>query len=236
VFLPARSMSIVQSGEVRVGAGQDVSGATAEAREGTPPRPTRRLELTVVTNYCRAVGTRLGTARLIIRTFEDRDADAWIAMFSDPEVVRFLGPPTVPTMQTFQGAIESRHAMERDIGYAMWAVEDRMTGGFIGQCGLRPASSMDKDAGSEIDLGYHFVTAGWNKGYATEAAVAVLAHGFEAVGLQSIMAVAVPENVGSWRVMEKAGMRYSRLVDLYGFRGLKQYLADREWWSAPTLA
>jgi RimJ/RimL family protein N-acetyltransferase len=202
---------------------------------GTPPRLACWLELAIVTGYGRFVGTRLETARLVIRTFEDRDADPWIAMFSDPEVVRFLGPPRVPTMEIFQGAIESRHLMEREIGYAMWAVEDRMTRGFIGQCGLRPASSMDKDAGSEIDLGYHFVTGSWNKGYGTEAAVAVLAHGFGAMGLESIMAVAVPENVGPWRVMEKAGMRYARLADFYGFHGLKQYVADREWWSAPAL-
>jgi RimJ/RimL family protein N-acetyltransferase len=178
------------------------------------------------------VDTRFETARLVIRTLEDRDADAWIGMFSDPEVVRFLGPPLVPTMETFRGAIESRHAMEPEIGYAMWAVEDRTTGAFIGQCGLRPASSIDENAGPEIDLGYHFVTASWNKGYATEAAIAVLAHGFGLIGLESIMAVAAPENVGSWRVMEKAGMRYARLADFYGLHGLKQYVADREWWSA----
>jgi RimJ/RimL family protein N-acetyltransferase len=182
------------------------------------------------------VGTRLETARLVIRTFELSDADGWIAMFSDPEVVRFLGPPQVATMETFQGAIESRHAMEREIGYAMWAVEDRPTGAVIGQCGLRPASSMDEDAGSEIDLGYHFASGSWGKGYATEAAVAVLAHGLGSIGLDSIMAVAVPENVGSWRVMEKAGMRYERLADFYGLKGLKKYVADRDWWSAPLLA
>jgi RimJ/RimL family protein N-acetyltransferase len=55
------------------------------------------------------------------------------------------------------------------------------------------------------------------------------------IGLDSIMAVAVPGNVGSWRVMEKAGMRYERLADFYGLKGLKKYVADRDWWSAPLL-
>ena len=47
------------------------------------------------------------------------------------------------------------------------------------------------------------------------------------------MAVAMPENTGSWRVMEKAGMRYEGLVNYYGLEGLKKYLADREWWKPP---
>jgi len=47
------------------------------------------------------------------------------------------------------------------------------------------------------------------------------------------MAVVVPENIGSWRVMEKAGMRYQGLVDYYGMEGLKKYVAAREWWKPP---
>jgi hypothetical protein len=36
------------------------------------------------------MSTRLETGRLVIRTFEARDADSWVAMFSDPEVIRFI--------------------------------------------------------------------------------------------------------------------------------------------------
>lgn len=180
------------------------------------------------------VSTRLRTARLVIRTFDHRDAGAWVAMFNDPEVVRFLPPGPALTIETFEGALESRHAMEREIGYAMWAVDDARTGTFIGQCGIRPANSMDPDAGSEIDLAYHFARASWNKGFATEAAIAVLAHGLGPIGLGSIIAVAEPENVGSWRVMEKAGMRSEGLVDIYGLNGLKKYVAEREWWKSPV--
>jgi len=110
------------------------------------------------------------------------------------------------------------------------AVDDKTTGTFIGQCGLRPVA---EGAGPEIDLAYHYTRASWHKGYATEAAVAVLAHGLRPVGLDTIMAVVVPGNVGSWRVMEKAGMRYAGLVDYYGMEGLKKYIAARERWRSP---
>jgi RimJ/RimL family protein N-acetyltransferase len=176
------------------------------------------------------VSTRLETARLVIRTFEARDAGPWLAMVTDPEVGRFLPPGPDPTMEDIQRVVGERQAMERELGHAMWAVEDKTTGTFVGQCGLRP---VDEGAGPEIDLAYHFIKACWGKGYGTEAAVAVLAHGLGPVGLDCIMAVVVPENVGSWRVMQKAGMRYAGLVDYYGLEGLKKYIAAREWWRPP---
>jgi ribosomal-protein-alanine N-acetyltransferase len=155
--------------------------------------------------YDLVVSTRLETARLVIRTFEARDAGPWLAMVSDPEVRRFLPAGPAPTMEDFQRVIGERQAMEREPGHTMWAVEDKTTGTFVGQCGL-------------------------------EAAIAVLAHGLRPVGLDTIMAVVVPGNVGSWRVMEKAGMRYEGLVSYYGMEGLKKYVAAREWWRSPLVS
>ena len=182
--------------------------------------------------YDLAVSTRLETARLVIRSFEARDAGPWLAMVNDPEVGRFLPPEPDATMELARRVIGERQAMERELGHAMWAVDDKTTGAFVGQCGLRP---VDEGAGPEIDLGYHYTRASWGKGYGTEAAIAVLAHGLGPVGLDCIMAVVVPENVSSWRVMEKAAMRYEGLVDYYGMEGLKKYVAAREWWRPPLV-
>ena len=178
------------------------------------------------------MSTRIETARLVIRTFEARDAGPWLEMLTDPEVTRFLPPPprSDRTMELAHRVIEERQAMERELGHAMWAVDDKMTGTFVGQCGLR---LVDEGAGPETDLAYHYARASWNKGYGTEAAIAVLAHGLGPVGLDAIMAVVVPENVGSWRVMEKAGMHYEGLVDYYDMEGLKKYVAARQWWRPP---
>ncbi len=176
------------------------------------------------------MNTRLETPRLVIRTFEARDADPWFTMVSEPEFGQFLpaGPPR--TLDSFQGVIEARHEMEREVGYAMWAVDEKATGAFVGQCGIRP---VDEGNGPEVDLAYHFRKASWNKGYATEAALAVLAHALGPIGLDRVMAVALPQNVGSWRVMEKAGMRYQGRVDYFGLPGLVKYLAERSWWTPP---
>ena len=190
------------------------------------------------------MSTRLETVRLVIRTFEPRDGEVWVAMLNDPEVRRFLPPGPALTMESFRSAMEGRHAMEREGGYAMWAVEEKVTGAFVGQCGLRPVDSMQPqartpvpaadDSRREFDLAYHFTRACWNTGYATEATITVLAHGLGPLGLGCIIAVAMPDNVGSWRVMEKAGMRYEGLADYYGLAGLKKYTADPEWWRPPA--
>jgi RimJ/RimL family protein N-acetyltransferase len=124
--------------------------------------------------YDLAVSIRLETARLVIRSFEARDGGPWLAMVNDPEVSRFLPPEPDATMELARRVIGERQAMERELGHAMWAVDDKMTGTFVGQCGLRPV-----DEGSRVRNrpGYHYTRASWNKGYGTEAAVAVLAHG-----------------------------------------------------------
>lgn len=156
-------------------------------------------------------------------------------MVSDPEFFRFLPSVPAPTIEAFERAVDARRTMQHEIGYSMWAVDDKASGAFVGQCGMRPAKEMDDGAGTEVDLAYHFARNAWGNGYATEAAVAVLGQGLGPIGLQRIMAVALPENIGSWRVMEKAGMRYEGRADLFGLKGLKKYVAEREWWKPPSL-
>lgn len=59
-------------------------------------------------------------------------------MVTDPEVRRFLLAGPVPTIEVAQRIIGERQTMERELGHAMRAVEDKTTGTFVGQCGLRP--------------------------------------------------------------------------------------------------
>ena len=172
---------------------------------------------------------RLETERLVIRPLEERDADAWIEMLGDPEVRRFLPDFPPPKRDSVPDAIERRNRLERERGHTMWAVATKMDDRFIGQCGLVPVEG----EGPEIEIAYHYRPDSWGHGYATEAAVAVLSYGFDRVQLNRIIAVVMPDNVGSSRVLEKAGMRFEGLATYYGFDGVKKYVADREWWRPP---
>ena len=170
------------------------------------------------------------SARLILRTLEERDGPAWLRLMSDPRVRRFLPPGPVPTADLFPQVLQRRHELEREFGFAVWAAELTETGAFIGQCGLYPAEFK----GPEVELAYHFMPAYWKQGFGSEAATAVLSHAFEALGLDEVIALVMPENVGSWRVMEKAGMRFDSLGTYYEIEGLKKYVARREWWRRPA--
>jgi ribosomal-protein-alanine N-acetyltransferase len=167
------------------------------------------------------MGMRLETARLIIRSFEPRDAEAWLALVTDADVRRYLPARPTPTLDAFFGGLERRYAMERERGFAMWAVEDKATGAFIGQCGLYPIEGI----GPEIEIAYHYIKASWGKGYGTEAATAVLAYAFGTIGLDRVIALVMPENLGSCRVVEKAGKQFEGTATYYGIPNLRKYVA-----------
>ncbi|HAF11330.1 MAG TPA: GNAT family N-acetyltransferase [Chloroflexi bacterium] len=173
---------------------------------------------------------RLETPRLVIRSFEPGDDEALLRVFSDPEVRRFLPPAPEPTLERMRAGVQRRMDTERDRGYALWAVQRKDTGTLIGNCALMPVEG----TGPEVEIAYHYAHEAWNRGYGTAAAVACLAHGLGSIGLERIIAICFPENVGSWRVMEKAGMRYEGVASYYGLTGLKKYLADRATWSLPS--
>jgi RimJ/RimL family protein N-acetyltransferase len=172
---------------------------------------------------------RLDTPRLVIRSFEPSDAEGMLQVFGDPEVRKYLPPFPDPTLESMGKSVARRMAMERDHGHGLWAVERKDTGELIGDCGLM----LVEGTGPEVELAYHYKQSAWNHGYGTEAALACLGHGFGPIGLERIIAICFPENVGSWRVMEKAGMRYEGMASYYGLT-LKKYVADRPTWTAPA--
>jgi RimJ/RimL family protein N-acetyltransferase len=144
----------------------------------------------------------LATARLRLRPRTLADLEANLAMDLDPEVQRYIfihGPPD-PAAQ--------RDALTRRIesGWppqgGIWVVEWRDRSGFLGWCGVIPL----EDSGL-IELGYRYIRAAWGRGVATEAAKAVLEHGFGTLRFDPIVAVTHPDNRASQRVLEKLGFR-----------------------------
>lgn len=173
---------------------------------------------------------RLETPRLVIRSFDPSDAEGMLQVFGDPDVRKYLPPFPDPTLERMQASVAKRMAMERDHGHGLWAVERTDTGELIGDCGLM----LVEGTGPEVEIAYHYRHTAWNKGYGTAAAVACLGHGLGSIGLERIIAICFPENVGSWRVMEKAGMHDEGLASYYGLTGLKKFVADRATWTPPS--
>ena len=146
---------------------------------------------------------RLDTERLVIRTFVPDDADALHErVFSLPEAMRFIPQGAVTEIERTRRSVQRYIEHDAAHGFSLWAVLDRVTDEFIGSCGL----VLVEGKGPEVELAYHFTPSRWGHGYATEAARACVAYGFDDAGLERIIAICAPEHTASRRVMEKSGM------------------------------
>jgi [ribosomal protein S5]-alanine N-acetyltransferase len=162
------------------------------------------------------------TDRLSLRSTTDSDAENLLALFNNEKVRRFLPPSQPATLDRIKRSIERRKELESKLGFAPMIIELRETGTFIGNAGLQPISET-----REIEIAYHFLPEFWGKGYATEAAIALLEFGFNTAGLKEIIGICFPENIASARVLEKAGMRFVGRASYFGVDGLKKYAKTR---------
>lgn len=162
------------------------------------------------------------TARLRLRLFTSDDLDDLARLFSDPEVMTYLGVEPGKTMARDEVAevLDGMINGWRKLGFGRWTVIHKETDHFIGLCGLKMLEG-------EPELIYVLEKAYWGQRLATEAARAALRYGFEEAKLERIVAVTRRENVASQRVMKSIGMRYEREGRYYGVDGL-EYAISRE--------
>ena len=161
------------------------------------------------------------TERLVIRPFVIEDVPAiHAALYSDAKAMHFIGGAhTVErTRQGIAGYIEH----QRSAGYSFWAVEEVASGSIIGEAGLYPMNGH----GPDIELGYALGTQWWGRGYATEAAGAILQAAFDHLGAQRVVAVAKRDNGASLHVLGKLGFRQVGERDAWGSRQLF-FVCDR---------
>jgi RimJ/RimL family protein N-acetyltransferase len=149
------------------------------------------------------VTVSLRTARLLLRPWCDADVAAFAAMSADPAVMEYLRPLAEP------GAAEAwtagARAHWREHGFGQWVVEIPGEASFIGVVGLGRVA-YEAHFTPAVEVAWRLARAFWGRGYASEAARAVLDYGFETLGLAEIVALTVPANRRSRRVMEQLGM------------------------------
>ncbi len=166
----------------------------------------------------------LETERLIIRKFTLADLDEFIEMRSVPEVNIYLGGTKYQNPEKITKRLQFHLDSYAQIGFSMCAMIWKETGEFFGWSGLQPLEDS-----SEIEVGYGMKREFWRKGIGFEAAEAWLKYGFEIAGLERIVAVAAPANTGSWRIMEKCGMKFEGLKFHYGMDLVFYAISKDEW-------
>lgn len=143
----------------------------------------------------------LETPRLRLRPLTFDDVDALHAIQSDPEHMRYYPHPfAVEETREWIGKNIVRY---EERGYGLWAIEDRTTGEFLGNCG--PVHQL-VDGADELELGWSVGPRHARQGIATEAACACRDWCFAELGAPYVIALVRPENAPSRGVAEKTGM------------------------------
>lgn len=145
----------------------------------------------------------IDTDRLRLRQWRDNDRSPLYAMSADAEVMRYF-PSTLDHKQCDE-LFEFCQSFLAKNGWGIWAVELQENQQFIGFAGLNHAPDSLKFSPC-IEILWRLARPFWGKGYASEAANAILKIGFEQVGLTEIYSFAVMENHKSRAVMERIGM------------------------------
>ncbi|MEC3885744.1 GNAT family N-acetyltransferase [Halobacillus sp. HZG1] len=152
------------------------------------------------------------TERLTFRKYEDADFPFLFSMLTDPETVRFIGGGRVKGVK---GATDFLQWIYRTYnvfdGYGLHVLVRKSDGMKVGHAGLVPKFIEGKE---ELEVGYWIGREYWGRGYATEAAAALLKHGKrERDRLVSLIQCG---NTASQRVAEKVGMGKEKCVVLDG--------------------
>jgi [ribosomal protein S5]-alanine N-acetyltransferase len=135
------------------------------------------------------------------------DAPALFEIFSEPEVVRFLGVPRLRSRADADRRILDTHAAFNDRTLFEWGLVSTewgaAPGAVLGTCTLADISWPNRRA----QLGFALGRAHWGRGLMSRAVPLLVGYAFESLGLHRLEADADPRNAASLRLIEKLGFR-----------------------------
>jgi RimJ/RimL family protein N-acetyltransferase len=161
----------------------------------------------------------------MLRPPAEHDLDDLASLGADPEVMRYIADGKTQTREEAARWLEAmlregRESVPGPAGLPGWLViTDKADGAWAGLAVLKLMNARHAEAlggGPYVEVGYRLPRAHWGKGYATEAATALVQYGFDALELPLIAAIARAANVASNRVIRKAGLVYRRSYTLDG--------------------
>lgn len=158
----------------------------------------------------------LTTKRLGFRVWSKDDFDLALGLWGDPQVTRLIDARG----QLSEGQVRERLSQEistaRSHGVQYWPIFLLESDEHVGCCGLRPYGESNRIA----EIGFHIRSQHWGRGYATEAARAVMAYAFGRLEVAGLFAGHNPKNSASRHILERLGFRYTH-HELYEPTGLE---------------
>lgn len=148
------------------------------------------------------------TERLSLRLLNVDDGEFILELLNEPSWLQFIGDKGVRSLEDARTYIATGPiAMYERFGFGLYVTERRADGVPMGICGL-----IKRDWLEDVDIGFAFLPRYWGRGYAHEAAAAVMEYGRNALGLSRIVAITSPDNASSARLLEKLGLRFDRMI------------------------
>lgn len=152
----------------------------------------------------------LDTSRLILRTFKDADLEPMTDINQDPKAMKYF--PALQDKEQTRQLINRIQTHYDTYGYSLYAVELKQTQQMIGFVGLLRAD-FDAHFTPTVEIGWRLASNHWNKGYAAEAAKAVLNYAFTKLDLDELVSFTSENNKRSCHLMEKIGMHHDSQDD-----------------------
>jgi RimJ/RimL family protein N-acetyltransferase len=162
----------------------------------------------------------LETSRLNLRWLTLDDAAFILELVNDPDWIRFIGDKSVTDLDAARNYLETGPlAMYRRHGFGLNRVALKTDDVAVGICGVLQRASL-----AEPDLGFAFLPEFRRRGYALEAAQAILEHTSKITGSSRFAAIVSPQNIASAGLLEKLGFNFERnyqaepnasILDLY---------------------
>lgn len=168
--------------------------------------------------------TVIHTPRLSLRRLRSEDEPDLLALETDPEVMRYIGNRS-GTLEDARRRVRDRIAADHGV-YGWWAIEGRADGQFHGLALLLAVPD-----GDEVEIGYRLARRSWGRGFAAEAAAALLDRAFAALGLERVIAVTAPENEASQAVLARLGFADEGASSYQGVP-VRRFATSAEAWRA----
>ena len=176
------------------------------------------------------------TERLALGRFAAGEEDAFLALATDPRVMRYVGNGRPWTEERSRQRFREHLAHWTEHGFGWRPIRERGDGGrFLGLVALnRLGDAVPGLPPDDLEIGWWIAPDAWGRGIATEAALAARDEAFGRLAANRIVGRFQPENVASGRVMDKIGMRFhGRATNPYGTT-LHVHTLDRDGWRRLT--
>ena len=172
----------------------------------------------------------LETERLILRQLTIGDAEFMLALLNEPSFLRYIGDKNVRDINSAQQYIlNGPMASYQQNGFGLYLVEIKESHTPIGMCGL-----LKREELPDVDVGFAFLPDFWNKGFAFEAADAVMKYGQQAFKLKRVVAITNPDNYASIKLLQRLGFTFERLMNLANGDQVKLFAREIQQLTSPN--